>query len=145
MTSENRAEPDTDADVAARFRRAIDEFNSRFFFECHETLEGIRMEDPRSDARRFFQGLLQVAVGFLHLSNLNFRGAVNLLERGSAKLERFRPEHCGVDVGDLLRDVAASRAEIERLGPERLADFGAGLVPTIELGSVGQLEVEWES
>ena len=136
---------DSPAPVSDRFRQAIDEFNGRLFFECHETLEGIWMEDPRSHERRFFQGILQVAVGFLHLSNLNYTGARNLLARGSDKLEPSRPTQYGVDIETLLTAVDDSRTDIERLGPERLVDFDAKLIPTIKLGSLAQLEAEWKS
>ena len=136
---------DGPARVSDRFRQAIDEFNRRFFFECHETLEGIWMEDPRSHERRFFQGILQVAVGFLHLSNLNYTGARNLLTRGSNKLEPFRPTQYGVDLETLLKEVDDCRTELARLGSERLVDFDPTLIPSIELGSLAQLEAEWES
>jgi len=130
-------------DVAERFRRAIGEFNCRHFFECHETLEAIWIEDVRSHERRFFQGILQVAVGLLHLSNLNHRGATNLLERGCDKLERFRPQQYGVDVDRLLRDARACREAVTRLGKDRLEQFDRALIPTIELGDLRALEEDW--
>lgn len=133
----------TDTDIATRFRQGIDEFNDRLFFECHETLEGIWMEDPNPRTRLFFQGLIQVSVGFYHLGNLNFKGARNLLERGSGKLEAFSPERHGVDVARLLDAVEACHAEIERLGRERLSEFDVTLVPTITLGNLDELEAEW--
>lgn len=132
-----------DTDIASRFSRAIEEFNGRLFFECHETLEAIWMEDPNTRTRLFFQGLIQVAVGFYHLGNLNFKGARNLLERGAGKLEAFTPERHGVDVASLMDAVARCRAEIERLGGERLPEFDVALVPTITLGNLDELEAEW--
>ncbi len=133
-----------EGDVAARFRRAIGELNSRHFFECHETLEALWIEDVRSHERRFFQGILQVAVGLLHLSNLNHRGAKNLLERGCDKIERFRPWQYGVDVDRLLRDACACRDAVTRLGKDRLEEFDRALIPTIELGDLGALEEDWQ-
>jgi uncharacterized protein len=133
----------SETDIAARLRQGIDEFNDRLFFECHETLESIWMEDPNPRTRLFFQGLIQVAVGFHHLGNLNFKGARNLLERGTGKLEPFAPVRHGVDVASLMAAVAVCRAEIERLGRERLPDFDVALVPTIKLGNLDQLEAEW--
>jgi uncharacterized protein len=130
-------------DIATRFRQAIDEFNGRLFFECHETLEAIWMEDPNPRTRLFFQGLIQIAVGFYHLGNLNFKGARNLLERGTTKVEAFAPERHGVDVASLVVAVATCRGEIERLGRERLSEFDAALVPTLNLGNLDELEAEW--
>jgi len=133
----------SETNIADRFRTGIAEFNDRLFFECHETLEAIWMEDPNPRARLFFQGLIQVAVGFYHLGNLNFKGARNLLERGSGKLEAFSPERHGVNVATLLEAVASCRAEIARLGRERLSEFDVSLVPTITLGNLDELEAEW--
>ena len=145
MTHADGSADDVAQDIAVRYRQAITEFNTRFFFECHETLEGIWIEDTRAHERRFFQGLLQVGVGYLHLSNLNYRGAVNLLTRGIEKLERFRPAQYGVDVDAFLADVSKSLREIERLGPDSLELFDPLLIPTIDLESVAQLEAEWET
>ena len=39
-----------------RFLKGIDEFNEELFFECHETLEEIWLEDHGED-RKFYQGL----------------------------------------------------------------------------------------
>ena len=133
----------SESDIATRFRKGIDEFNDRLFFECHETLEGIWMEDPNPRTRLFFQGLIQVSVGFHHLDNVNFKGARNLLERGSGKLEPFAPTRHGVDVAGLLDAVAACRAEIAQLGRDRLSEFDVTLVPTITLGNLDELEAEW--
>jgi predicted metal-dependent hydrolase len=131
------------SDIAFRFRQAVEEFNGRLFFECHETLEAIWMEDPNPRTRLFFQGLIQVAVGFYHLGNLNFKGSRNLLERGVGKLSAFAPTRHGVDLNALISAVETCRSEIERLGREGLAQFDVTLVPTITLGNLDELEAEW--
>ena len=87
-----------------QFAQGVEEFNSQYFFECHETLEGLWMDTVGRD-RLFLQGLIQVAVGFYHLFNRNFKGAVSQFTKGSTKLEGYRPVHRGVQVGRLLSDV----------------------------------------
>ncbi|GIX06508.1 MAG: hypothetical protein KatS3mg115_0911 [Candidatus Poribacteria bacterium] len=94
--------------VVALYRQAIEAFNQRYFFECHEFLEALWMAEPRP-VRRFYQGLIQIAVGFHHLTGGNRRGARNLLGRGAAKLEAFRPKRYGVDLDRLLRSVRRCR------------------------------------
>ena len=126
-----------------RFRRAVGEFNAHRFFDCHETLEHLWLDDAQFPHRGVFQGILQVAVGFYHLSNGNFRGARNLLHRGIKKLSAFPPTFYGVNVAGLIESARRCRDEIVRLGPARLDEFDARLIPTIELGSLDDLERDW--
>ena len=80
-----------------QFQRGIEDFNRGFFFECHDTLEDLWHETRGLD-RLFLQGLIQVSVGFYHLLNLNFKGAVSQLTRGLDKLDRYRPVHRGIEI-----------------------------------------------
>ena len=43
-----------------RFLKGIEEFNQGLFFECHETLEEIWLEEHGED-RAFYQGIIQIA------------------------------------------------------------------------------------
>ena len=79
-------EPQLDPEELAAFRRGVAQFNDGFFFECHDTLEDV-WSGVRGPARDFFQGLIQVAVGFQHLANGNLRGAVLLLHEGGRRLQ----------------------------------------------------------
>ena len=49
-----------------RFLKGIDEFNQQLFFECHETLEEIWLEEHGED-RKFYQGIIQIAAGYYKL------------------------------------------------------------------------------
>lgn len=114
--------------------RGIDEFNRGEYFEQHETLE-LLWRAERRDIRYLYQGILQIGVAFHHLRRLNHHGTVYMLTRGSRYLARFAPRCQGVDVGALLDDAARALREVERLGPERLAEFDWSLAPRIRLDS----------
>ncbi|HEX2909985.1 MAG TPA: DUF309 domain-containing protein [Chloroflexia bacterium] len=115
------------------FYRAVAEFNRRQYFECHETLEDL-WNAERSELRRFYQGILQVGVGFYKIiTKPNFRGACSLLESGVNYLRPFEPRQFGVDVAGLIAAAEKARAELLRLGPERLAEFDKKLIPLIEI------------
>ncbi|MGB3790445.1 MAG: DUF309 domain-containing protein [Phormidesmis sp.] len=86
------------------FQQGIDEFNSRQFYACHDTLEAIWMEAETIE-KPFYQGILQIAVAFYHLGNLNWRGGAILLGEGIARLRKFEPEHECIDV-EMLVDQA---------------------------------------
>jgi predicted metal-dependent hydrolase len=110
--------------------KGIGEFNRGEFYECHESLEEAWMEEPRR-IRFLYQGILQVGVGFYHLNNGNWRGAVGLLRGGTQRLKEFEPEASGVDVSRLVRESEACLAELERLGRERVGEFDLSRIPKI--------------
>ncbi len=102
--------------------KGISEFNQQEFYACHDTLEAIWMEAPESD-RRFYQGILQVAVGCYHLGNHNWRGAVISLGEGVKRLRDYTPDHYGVDVDLFLTQSLDLLTILQHLPPEEIADF----------------------
>ena len=110
----------------------IEQFNRGEYFEQHETLELLWRAETR-DVRRLYQGILQIGVAFLHLQRLNHHGVVYMLTRGSGYLAPFAPQCQRVDVGALLRAAAGALYEVQRLGPDRLAEFDWRLAPRVHL------------
>jgi predicted metal-dependent hydrolase len=84
--------------------KGVREFNDGAFFEAHDTLEDVWM-DVRGESRLFLQGLIQVSIGYYHVTCENFPGADHLLTRGVEKLETYPAHQCGVNVGQLLEEV----------------------------------------
>jgi predicted metal-dependent hydrolase len=78
-----------------RFQRGVEQFNSRKFFEAHETWEEIWLFAPEPE-KTFLQGIIQVAAAFHHFCRGNRAGAQSLLRAGLQKLSRFRGSHCGL-------------------------------------------------
>src|SRR5690606_14530396 len=91
--------------------QGVEEFNRAYFFEAHETLEDLWRE-THGPLHTFYQGLIQLAVAFYHLSNGNRRGAQNLLAKGLDKLEGFLPRCQEIDVEALCRE---TRPWLERV------------------------------
>ncbi len=83
------------------FQRGIDEFNAGQYYACHDTLEAIWMAVDYAE-KPFYQGILQIAVAFYHLGNLNWRGGAILLGEGIGRLRRFEPSYQGIAVEDLV-------------------------------------------
>jgi uncharacterized protein len=110
----------------------IAQFNRGEFFEQHETLE-LLWRAERRNVRYLYQGILQIGVAFHHLRHLNHHGTVYMLTRGARYLAPFAPECQRVDVQALIDAAAAALAEVERLGPDGLADFDWALVPKVRL------------
>jgi len=80
------------------------QFNQALFFECHDTLEDV-WTGVRGPSRDFFQGLIQVAVGFYHLGNDNRAGSATMLRRGLSRLAKYPDAYGGLDLARLRREV----------------------------------------
>jgi predicted metal-dependent hydrolase len=75
------------------------------YFEAHEELEDEWRTAPPAE-RDFLQGLVHVAVAWLHAGRGNEPGCRRQLEKATRRLERYRPSHRGVDVEHVLAQVA---------------------------------------
>jgi len=97
--------------------RGVALFNGLRYWHAHEAWETLwRAADE--EERDFYQGLIMVAAGLLHLQRRNRRGARNKLAEGLAKLRKYEPEHRG-----LVLDELVGRGELI------LADLNQGLLP----------------
>jgi predicted metal-dependent hydrolase len=99
------------------FRRGVALFNGVRYWHAHEAWETLWRAAPDQE-RDFYQGLIQLAAGLLHLQRRNRRGARNKLSEGVAKLKPYQPAHGGIFVNELT-----GRAE------RVLEDLDAGVVP----------------
>jgi predicted metal-dependent hydrolase len=109
------------------FEKGVAEFNRGHFYECHDTLEEL-WAGVRGPSREFFQGLIQVAVGFYHLGNDNPVGARRLFERALEHLRRYPGVYAGIDVAALRSCVVEWR---EGLFPEGTARARQPLPPRL--------------
>ncbi len=104
------------------FWQGVEQFNQQEFYACHDTLEALWMEalEPQ---KRFYQGVLQIAVACYHLGNLNWRGAVVLLGEGIGRLSDYQPIYEDIDVEALLTESIQLLKALQQAGPEQVADF----------------------
>ena len=70
------------------FFSGLKTFNEENFFDAHEIWEELWSEYYLKD-RDFIQGLIQLAVCFVHLQNENINGARSLLKKSTKKLYSF--------------------------------------------------------
>ena len=92
--------------------RGIDLFNAAEFFDAHEVLEDVWRAAPEPE-RKFFQGLIQVAVALHHYSRGNVIGCGSLLARAHRNLSGYPAHHAGLDVAALLRALVHWREAVE--------------------------------
>lgn len=130
---------------------AIEQFNQREYFECHETLEAM-WHVERDLARAFakvasagqdapthvycddlYKGILQVGVGCYHLLRNNYHGATIKLQSGADYLEPFVPRCMGVEVSQLIAEAHRLREAVVARGPERLREVDLSLLPIVKV------------
>ena len=94
-----------------RYLAGIALFNECEFFEAHDVWEDL-WSDYQGPSRKFYQGLIQVAVCLHHFGNGNIRGAKKLYYGSRGYLEEYRPRHLGVDLDQLFLDLERCCAEV---------------------------------
>ena len=95
-----------------RLQKGIDEFNQQLFFECHETLEEIWLEE-RGEDRKFYQGIIQIAAGYFKLQQGVPAGAIKLWRMGLEKIEPYSPVYLGIELASFSAAVRRNLNELE--------------------------------
>jgi hypothetical protein len=83
------------------------------FFEAHEELEDA-WRAAQTEERDFFQGLVHFTVAWYQAGRGNRVGCERQLEKAARRLAPYAPEHRGVDVASILRQVEAAAETVRR-------------------------------
>ena len=110
----------------ARFSHGIELFNTRRFFDAHETWEEIWLLSAEPQ-KTFLQGIIQIAAAYHHYLRGNREGACSLLNSGLRRLGQFPGAYHGIAI-DSLR--VAARQWCDLLGQGR--DPGPDRLPQIQ-------------
>jgi uncharacterized protein len=94
-----------------RYLEGIKYFNDCEYFEAHEVWEDLWTE-YQGPLRRFYQGLIQLAVCLHHFGNGNVRGAKKLYFSCSKYLKQYPDQHEGIDLAKLLSQLDVCCAEL---------------------------------
>jgi uncharacterized protein len=109
-------------DSPPEWLQGINEFNAGEYYACHDTLEALWMDSIDPD-KKFYQGVLQIAVACYHLHNRNWRGAVTLLGEGIGRLPYYQPVYAGIDVTELIQTSSNLLQMLQSIGSEGIGDF----------------------
>lgn len=88
--------------------RGVELIRAGAYFEAHEELED-EWREAATRERDFLQGLVHVAVAWHHAARGNQPGCERQLEKAARRLGPYAPAHRGVDVADILAQVAAAQ------------------------------------
>jgi uncharacterized protein len=113
-----------------QYLQFIEKFNAGEYYECHDLLEEIWMEE-KSD--KFLQGLLQMSVGLYHLEYGNIKGARWMFGNARKYLERYQPQHWGLDVSEVIGYIQACEAGLPDVDAISFEQAKTIAIPTYRL------------
>lgn len=90
---------ETSMDYPEQYIQFIHKFNQGEYYECHDLLEEIWMEEK---SNKFLQGLLQLSVGIYHFEYGNIKGARWMLNNARKYLSGYLPVTWGLDLEPML-------------------------------------------
>ena len=96
------------------FFDGLQAYEEKDFFEAHELWEELWSEYYLDD-KTFIQGLIQLAVSFVHLGNGNLTGAKSLMKKSGDKFSSYSGLHRGINIDKLKQQIVIIINEYEQL------------------------------
>ncbi len=110
-------------------------FNQQLFYEAHDVLENLWLEDKYGPNGAFYKGLIQLTGAFVHLQKNRLRPAAALFKLALANLEKYPRVHEHLNL--------ATAEKLARKWLEELEQTGFGVNPlTDQTAPELRLEVE---
>ena len=96
-------------EVENTFQKGLRAFNKKNFYDSHEYWEDIWSEYRLPD-EKFIQGLIQLSVGFYHITNQNLNGAKGLFKKCQNKFNGYKGYNRGISIAS-VKSLAESALE----------------------------------
>lgn len=119
-------------ELDAHYLGYFDCFNRQLFYEAHDVLEDLWLQDRHGANENFYKGLIQLAGAFVHLQKNRLRPAAALFKLAQANLEKYPRVHEQLDVAAVLELIANWRMRLES-GNFTVNPFTAENVPRLSL------------
>jgi bacterioferritin-associated ferredoxin len=114
------------------FVYAISLFNRRYFWETHEVLENLWMNEV-GRKRSFYQGIIQAAASLYHVLGANPKGVIKLAQDALPKIGLPGDNPWKIDTGPLISSLNSYKTQAEEILGQARSGFDYRLLPTIEL------------
>jgi uncharacterized protein len=101
-----------------RYLAGVVLFNQQDFFEAHEVWEDLWAES-HGDTRRFYQGLIQAAVGLCHYANGNLRGAIKLFRTSQGYMDGLPSPFQSMDLSAFWQEMTDCFAPLLACPPDQ--------------------------
>jgi len=73
-----------------KMQEGLERFNRQHYWECHESLEEVWLEDRTDPVRNVYWAVIQVAASMVHFRERNLTGATGMLNKSREKFKRCR-------------------------------------------------------
>ena len=110
------------------FIKGIALFNQKKFYDAHESWEELWSEYRLKD-EIFIQGLIQLAVAYFHITNLNLKGSKNLFNKCLPKLKKFPTNHRNINLLKIIDSAEKSNKKVNSI--KSVDEFDWDLAPKI--------------
>jgi predicted metal-dependent hydrolase len=107
-------------------------FNGQLYYDAHDVLEELWLPIRGTPQARFYQGLIQVAGGFVHLQKNRIAPAGRLFALALANFEDYPAHHAGIDL-DSVRLLCRERRQAILDSGETLNPWSTNDPPQLEL------------
>jgi predicted metal-dependent hydrolase len=97
-----------------KMREGVELFNEQKYWECHESLEDVWMEDRNDPARNVYWAVIQVAAVCIHYRDSKLIGAQGMIVKAKEKFRRCREQNILTDLAFQYLDWE----ELEKLSME---------------------------
>lgn len=115
------------------YLQGIEYFNECDFFEAHETWEELWTE-YRGEGRKYYQGLIQVAVALHHFGNGNIRGAKKVYVTSRGYLQEYPAVYEGLGLETFLAQYEQCfQAAMQSTDESPKVEIDPELIPEIHL------------
>lgn len=118
-----------DSEKQKLYLEGIRVFNKEEFYECHEVLEKLWLQD-NGPSRLFYQGIIQVASSFHHVQKGRLKPARKVLQLAIEKLESYPDSYRGIRLDQLRKEIKEWRKLFDKTLNEG-ASFSVPLFPKI--------------
>ena len=81
-----------------KMKEGVELFNDQKYWECHESLEDVWIEDKQDAARNVYWAVIQVAAACIHYRESNLIGARGMITKAKEKFRRCRDQHILTDL-----------------------------------------------
>ena len=113
-------------DYDSRYLGYFECFNRQRFFEAHEVLEALWLPQRQGRNGSFYKGLIQLAGAFVHWQKSRPGPAAALFDLAQTHLQKYAPNHEGLDVSGLLARIDQWRLEVAASDPGACAPMPTG-------------------
>lgn len=107
-------------------------FNAQLYYEAHDVLEEVWLPIRGQAQAKFYQGLIQMAGGFVHLQKQRLGPAARLFALALANFKDYPAHHAGIDL-DAIRKVCRHYRQAVIDSSETLNPWSKDHAPQLDL------------